>query len=246
MNLIDTGTDPWIIEYNACENVAREIMESLNLRNSEENYGSSYDALSAKIRIRLKQFDSEVNDLKRKLNLSSTVSTLTPEEKERRQRQVEALISKQIQLEDCLNKAKKNRHFEPNYSKSRSELFDSKNKNSNLGESNSSKLNHSDDNYRDLDDLKAEQEKLLKEQDQGLENLLKIVSAQKQIATSINDEVEHHNEILVDIADGMERVDGRINRATDMVQVINKKESIWGYWLVAILLFIAILGVSFA
>ena len=53
-------------------------MESLILRNSEENYGSSYDALSAKIRIRLKQFDSEVNDLKRKLNLSSTVSTLYP------------------------------------------------------------------------------------------------------------------------------------------------------------------------
>ena len=75
---------------------------------------------------------------------------------------MEALISKQIQLEDCLNKAKKNRHFESNHSKTQSELFESKNKNLNLVESNSSKLNHSDDNYGDLDDLKAEQEKLLK------------------------------------------------------------------------------------
>lgn len=31
------------------------------------------------------------------------------------------------------------------------------------------------------------------EQDEGLESLLKIVTAQSKIARSINDEVEHHN-----------------------------------------------------
>lgn len=36
------------------------------------------------------------------------------------------------------------------------------------------------------------------------------------------------SEILVDIADGMERVDGKITEANEMVKVITKKESIWG------------------
>lgn len=53
-------------------------MENLNLRNNEKTSSQSYYALSAKIRIRLKQYGIEVNELKRKLNSPSIISTLYP------------------------------------------------------------------------------------------------------------------------------------------------------------------------
>lgn len=53
-------------------------MENLNLRDVEKSSTQTYDALSAKIRIRLKQFGSEVNELKRKLNCASVATSLYP------------------------------------------------------------------------------------------------------------------------------------------------------------------------
>ncbi|KAK6645581.1 hypothetical protein RUM43_001858 [Polyplax serrata] len=234
MDLIDTGTDPWIVEYESCEKVAWEIMENLNLRDVEKSSTQTYDALSAKIRIRLKQFGSEVNELKRKLNCASVASSLTPEERERRQRQVELLLTREAQLQDQFNQRKKNENYNSKYSESRDQLMGKANKKSVFADQGTSSWGDiagtegGDFNSRSIDEMKEEQQRLLKEQDEGLESLLKIVTTQSKIARSINDEVEHHNEILVDIADGMERVDGRINRATELVKVIQKKESIWG------------------
>lgn len=67
-----------ILEYDACEMVAIEIMENLNARNSENPSSHEYNAISGKIRIRLKQFSSEVNELRKKLSLASVTSALYP------------------------------------------------------------------------------------------------------------------------------------------------------------------------
>lgn len=66
------------MEHDACEKLAREIMEQLTSRDREERSSKIYDALSGKIRIRLKQYSTEVKQLNEKLNLASIVSTLYP------------------------------------------------------------------------------------------------------------------------------------------------------------------------
>lgn len=67
-----------ILEHDACEKLAREIMEQLTSRDREERSSKIYDALSGKIRIRLKQYSTEVKQLNEKLNLGSIVSSLYP------------------------------------------------------------------------------------------------------------------------------------------------------------------------
>lgn len=53
-------------------------MEQLTSRDREERSSKVYDALSGKIRIRLKQYSTEVKQLNEKLNLGSIVSSLYP------------------------------------------------------------------------------------------------------------------------------------------------------------------------
>lgn len=67
-----------IVEHDACEKLAREIMEQLTNRDREERSSKEYDALSGKIRIRLKQYSTEVTQLNDKLNLASYISSLYP------------------------------------------------------------------------------------------------------------------------------------------------------------------------
>lgn len=67
-----------LLEYQACENLSREIMEQLHARNKERPGTMSYDLLSGKIRVRLRQHGNEVNQLRDKLQLPSVVSHLYP------------------------------------------------------------------------------------------------------------------------------------------------------------------------
>ncbi|CAH1398924.1 unnamed protein product [Nezara viridula] len=92
---LDTGNDPWLTEHESCDKLYREIVTQLNARNVFPTNSEKFSAASAAIRLRLKQYNYEVQELRRNLLYSSS---LTQEERERRQRLVEDLESKNIQL----------------------------------------------------------------------------------------------------------------------------------------------------
>ncbi|KAL0271590.1 UNVERIFIED_CONTAM: hypothetical protein PYX00_008640 [Menopon gallinae] len=244
-----------ILEHESCEVLNRDILEQLNLRNSHDVSSKEYDALSARIRNRLKQYTNQVEQLSKKLKLASVVSSITSEEHERRRRQVEVLQSNIMKLQDDFNKRKGINYSGAKMAEDRSRLLGLKNESSvfaDMGTTSWGDVNTDsgqpvrleNTEFKTVDELRQDQQKMLRDQDEGLESLSKIISRQKQIATTINVEVDQQNELLDDISQDVSRVEGRIQRETNMVRVIGKKDNTCGYWIVIILLLITILCVA--
>lgn len=185
-------SDIWLTEADVCERLCIEITSQISQRNKEFVTSERYKNLSAGVRVRLNQFNSQVKELRRKLETST--DGLTSEEAERRLRQVEILESKRIRLQ--------------------SEFI-------NIGAGNLDRENllapgpslWIDDDYREepsdreallktytAQKLRRQNEKVIKEQDEGLDNLSKIISRQKDIAIRIHEEVENQNGKFLDLS----------------------------------------------
>lgn len=63
------------MEHEACEKLFREIMEQLTARSREQKSSQGYDRLSATIRLRMKQYSSEVQELWNKLQTAASSSS---------------------------------------------------------------------------------------------------------------------------------------------------------------------------
>lgn len=86
---------------------------------------------------------------------------------------------------------------------------------------------------------------MIQNQNEGLENLSKIISRQKKIALKISEEVTEQDEILDDIAIRMENTDGRINSGTQAIETFTRKDTSMALWMIILGLFVAILVVWF-
>ncbi|KYN12760.1 Syntaxin-8 [Trachymyrmex cornetzi] len=232
-----------LTEYDACEKLFREIMEQLTMRDGEPKTSKIYASLSANIRLRMKQYTREVQQLKSKVEEVSKLKTITFEEAERRTRQVEQLQSKDIQLQKL---------YEPrtnDYMSSRTSLLRAGS--SAFADGGTTSWAADDDDDKPLNvqvsvnDLMSHQERVLIEQDKGLEELCKVIARQKEIGQTISNEVDHQNEIIDDLADHMDRTDESLINKTQQVRNINSKDRTCGYWIVILILFIAIIIVSF-
>ncbi|CAH1992286.1 unnamed protein product [Acanthoscelides obtectus] len=95
-----------------------------------------------------------------------------------------------------------------------------------------------------VSDMRSNQKNMLKEQENGLENLSQIISRQKDIAHTISNEVDYHNEILDDLGAQMDRTDTRVRSETQHIGVVSEKDNTCGYWIVIILLLISIVTVA--
>lgn len=236
------GIDPWLTEYDACEKLFREIMEQLTMRDSEPKTSKVYASLSANIRLRMKQYTREVQQLKSKVEEASKSKTITFEEAERRTRQVEQLQSRDIQLQKLYDPRAKD------YALSRASLL--KSGSSAFADGGTTSWAADEDDEKPLDvqvtvnDLMSHQEQVLKEQDKNLEELCKVIVRQKEIGQTINNEVNHQNEIIDDLADHMERTDESLISKTQQVRSIHSKDRTLGYWVVIVLLFVAIMVVA--
>ncbi|XP_035908182.1 syntaxin-8 [Anopheles stephensi] len=239
MALINIDGDPWLTELDACENLSNDIQSQLAARNRENQLSREYGVLSGTVRVRLKQLGSELDQLTRKLGLIS--NTLTSGEAERRQRRIEALQSKLIQLQ------RQFQYVEP--AAARSALFET-------GSNSRARVAFADDDDDDVpalipsqsnytvSDLRSQQTRILEDQNEGLEALSQVIARQKELATRIGGEVDRHNDILDDLAQTMETTDARINRETRQIGAITTQDSTWGYWIVIAVLFVAIVLVG--
>jgi len=161
---------------------------------------------------------------------------ITRDEAERRTRQVERLQSNVVTL----------RHRQDMQSSSGNAAFaDAGTTSWGIEED-----NDDDDDEPPLDvqvsvrDLKAQNRVALQDQEQGLDELYKVITRQKAIAQTINTEVDHQNEIIDDLADHMDRTDERLIDGTRRVRSISRKDRTCGYWIVIILLLISIIAVA--
>lgn len=67
-----------LIEYEACEKLYREIEGLLNVRELEQKSSEKYVLYSSQIRLRLKQFTDEVQQLSLKLRGLATSKAVYP------------------------------------------------------------------------------------------------------------------------------------------------------------------------
>ncbi|XP_031835463.1 syntaxin 8 [Nomia melanderi] len=235
-------SDPWLVEYDACEKLFRDIMEQLTARNKHPKASQTYASLSVNVRILLKQYNREVQQLKNKVDDASRSKTITIEEAERRMRQIEVLQSRDVQLQKLYNARA------DNYASSRTSLFTSKASAFADGGTTSWAADDDDEKLIDVqvsvEDIRSQQERVLQEQDKGLEELCKVIARQKEIGQNISNEVDHQSEIIDSLADHMDRTDESLVNKTRQVQSISFKDRACGYWIVIIILFICIVIVS--
>nr|XP_023019903.1 syntaxin-8 [Leptinotarsa decemlineata] len=227
MSLLFLEEDPWLLEYESCEKLHRDVMEQLSLRQKHPRTSEKYNQLSANIRLRLKQFNNEVGQLNQKLESTSKLGSITPAECERRTRQVEVLQSKGLQMQKIFDEQVVNKLNEDRRSL--------------VGESSMERVPLPSTS---VDDLRTNQKKMLGEQDRSLEGLSRIISRQKDIANTISDEVDFQNDILDDLGTQLSRTDDRLNTETRHIEVVDRKDKTCIYWVIIILLFISIVVVA--
>lgn len=174
--------DLWLKEAEACEKLCLEIQLQVSECNQEALTSKRHQKLCVAIRMRLNQLNLQVKELRKKLEV--TREGLTKDETERRLRQVELLESNRFFLQsESINLTKANTERELLLSPGSSSLvWQDENRTSNINKENS--LQHQ---------LKEQHNKIIQEQDKGLENLCKIISRQKNIAIRIHEEVQTQN-----------------------------------------------------
>ena len=91
--------------------------------------------------------------------------------------------------------------------------------------------------------LRTEQERIIAEQDQGLDMLAQVIRRQRGMGEDIFREVTQQNDLIDDIDDRVENVNQRLLDTTSNVRVVSKKDKTCGYWIIILLLAIAIIAV---
>ncbi|KAH8263800.1 hypothetical protein KR038_005375 [Drosophila bunnanda] len=235
MALVDH--DSWDIEYEGCERLRHQLLVQLNQRQQLGSKESQYVQLSASIRSGLEQLGQDMKHLKVVLDNAITWETSPEEELQQRRIDYDRLTS---QLRGIREKfANSTRSDVRNAVATSSSGSAWQDQDLRPGQSSSR------DAPMDAEALKQRKMEMLAQQDQGLEALSVTLSRQRELATQLGNEVEDQNNILDNLANAMDRVESGVQRETQSIGQVNRRDSTWGYWLVIIALFVAILVVVF-
>lgn len=169
-------------DLDACERLSNDIQSQLVARNRQGQLSREYSSISGQVRVRLKQLGSELEQLSNKLKYIS--GTLTSAEAERRQRQVEALQSKHVQLQKQFSTVAASAERASLFASGNSRLFDD--------DDDDAALIKPEASYT-VADLRSQQTRILEDQNEGLDTLSKVISRQKVLASQIGTEVDLHN-----------------------------------------------------
>lgn len=231
MALVDH--DSWDIEYEGCERLRHQLLVYLNQRQQLNPRTSQFVQLTSSIQTGIEQLAKDMKHLKVVLDNAITWETSPEEELQQRRIDWDRLTS---QLREIREKfANSSRSNVPAASGSAWQDQDL-----GPGQSNSSR-----NTALDVEALKQKKTEMLAQQNEGLEVLSATLSRQRQLATQLGNEVEDQNNILDNLANAMDRVETGVQRETQSIGQVNRRDSTWGYWLVIIALFVAIIVVVF-
>ncbi|XP_057167305.1 syntaxin-8 isoform X6 [Ursus arctos] len=79
-----------------------------------------------------------------------------------------------------------------------------------------------------FDEIRQQQQKIIQEQDAGLDALSSIISRQKQMGKEIGNELDEQNEIIDDLANLVENTDGKLRTETRRVNMVDRKSTSCG------------------
>ncbi|XP_015779225.1 PREDICTED: syntaxin-8-like [Acropora digitifera] len=87
------GEDSWLSEFKTVEKYGQDIMEKINERNKLRRNGGNYNKVQSDVRIMLKNFSKDVNNLKQSLLKASSGYEIAEREIDRRQNMLDQLIT---------------------------------------------------------------------------------------------------------------------------------------------------------
>lgn len=211
-------------------------MEKINERNKLRRNGGNYNKVQSDVRIMLKNFSKDVNNLKQSLLKASSGYEIAEREIDRRQNMLDQLITREKQM----NSAFQQESGHSDNGRSSLLVADQRRQPSNPFDEPETYV----DNNVSIDDMRRQQQQIIREQDEGLEALSGIIQRQKMMGRAISDEVDLHNEIIDDIDVRMDQTNTRLIKETSHVKRVTKKASTCGMLVVIILLIIAIIVVA--
>lgn len=229
--------DQWLSQFEECSQMGHEILVKINERDKHSRTSVSYTKLSAQIRASMKKFSNDIAQLKMNLIRLSTAYRITEGEMERRQILVNELISKEKKLNQAFNNEGAAGSRQNLMGHTSSSLPSTMPSNPWLDEP---------EEFRGLanQDIRTQQQNLIEQQDEGLDALSKVISHQKQMAVDIGHEVDAQNEIIDDIGEHMDRTNERLIKERRHIKIVDKKSATCWYWMIILLLFVAIIVVA--
>ncbi|XP_052791138.1 syntaxin-8-like [Mya arenaria] len=223
-------TDSWLLDYDRCAQLGQDIMEKITERNKHNRTSKPYTKLSAQVRSSMKQFSGDVEKLKNGLIRATSSYHITQREVDRRQGMMDKLITKEKHLETA---------FRNEGGESRAGLMAG-------GSDDPWGVREEPAEFHGIGNmgLRDHQQQIIREQDRGLDALSNVISRQKNMALDIGNEVGQQNEILDDIIDHTDRTGQRLIKETRHIRIVDRKSATCGFWVVIILLFVAIIVVA--
>ncbi|XP_069980828.1 syntaxin-8 [Penaeus vannamei] len=223
--------DSWLVDYGHTQQLVREVTEGTVQRRQLSVGQPQHALLSNQLRAKIPKAEKQVSHLTRRLNEWS-LRDLTAWERERRERLCETLQS-------ALKKARMD--FREGRTSGGMMGVSSGVGSSGWGveeEEEGGAIGHTPTHQ-----LRQQQQRIMQDQNSGLEALSKVISQQKRIASAIGTEVEDQNQLIDDITDRTTHAQTRLVDETDNIFTVTRKTRTWPYWLVITLLFVAIIVV---
>uniref|UniRef100_A0A023GJH5 Putative syntaxin-8 n=1 Tax=Amblyomma triste TaxID=251400 RepID=A0A023GJH5_AMBTT len=206
-------------------------------RNQHGRQTAIYVQTTGKARQILRLYMTDVSKLQD--YLTSNPHSITSGEVERRQYMVNALLNKGREMDALLaNKAPASGQA------GRKELFGTELASVAVSEGGWNGEETEATQHLTVGEIREQQQRVLREQDRGLEGLSHVLGRQKEMAIGFNEELDLHNEIIDDIADHTDRMRDRLIRETKNVAIVDKKSGTCWYWVIIVLLMVAIIVVA--
>uniref|UniRef100_A0A2D4G6B9 Syntaxin-8 n=1 Tax=Micrurus corallinus TaxID=54390 RepID=A0A2D4G6B9_MICCO len=230
------AADSWLLLYNSACHIAQEIAEKIQEHNRYQRSGESTTKVSVALKSSLQNLEEKTNRLKDLLFHSVSTRQITQIEGERRQILVDELFTAHRKLQASFQ----NENTEPDVIRSSLMAAGFRRQITNPW------LVEEPEETRGLDfhDIQQQQQRIIEEQDSGLDALSSILSRQKQMGQEIGNELEEQNEIIDDLANLVENTDDKLRKQTKNVLRVEKKSTSCGMMVVIVLLLIAIVVVA--
>ncbi|XP_062930443.1 syntaxin-8 isoform X3 [Mobula hypostoma] len=228
--------DLWLTKYDATCRLAQEIAENIHERNGQKRTGGNPSKLNVMIRASLQRLQEHINQLKDSLLRSLSNRQITQLEADKRQNMVDDLLTRERQLQTSFKKD----GMEPDIMRTSLMNTDPKSGLINLW------LMEEPEETKGLDfsEIKFQQQRIIEEQDAGLDALATVIARQKQMGQDIGNELDEQNEIIDDLTHLVDKTDSRIQNETRRVRLVDKKSTSCGMLVVIVLLLIAIVVVA--
>ncbi|XP_065826749.1 syntaxin-8-like [Oscarella lobularis] len=232
------STRDWVADCDSLSQMGVAIMEKINERNQQRMRDSNPSKLNSTIRSQLNSFQRELNQLKTSLSKATSSYHITEGEARRRQDKVDNLSARLKQLNEAFREESTSQSRARD--SQRSQLIGGRQPMG--GSSNPWQEEEESEETRGLtnDEMIVQHQQIMREQDEGLEELSKAVERQKLIGLTIHDEVDRQDEIIDNLGNKVDRTTGRIERETRHVERIRVKASDKGLCCVVVLLLILI------